>query len=63
MMNQGEEETLDAFRARLSGAAISTYVVATLAVPAKIWCRFKVARWASLAWDDVLCVVTLLWAN
>ena len=57
------QEPYGAFRARLDGAAISTFAMATLSVPAKIWCRTRTTGWRSLGWDDLLSVVTLVWAN
>jgi hypothetical protein len=56
-------ESYDAFRARLDGAAISTFILATLAVPAKLWCRTRVGGWSNIGMDDWLSIATLFWMN
>ncbi|CAG9989602.1 unnamed protein product [Clonostachys byssicola] len=56
-------ESYDDFRARLDGAAISTYILATLAVPAKLWCRTRVGGWSNIGMDDWLSIATLFWMN
>ncbi|VUC26584.1 unnamed protein product [Clonostachys rosea] len=55
--------SFDSFRPRFDGAAISTYALAMLSVPVKLWCRSRVSGMQSLGWDDVLCVITLLFSN
>ncbi|CAG9993044.1 unnamed protein product [Clonostachys byssicola] len=55
--------SIDSFRPRFDGAAISTYVLAMLSVPVKLWCRSRVSGMQSLGWDDFLCVVTLIFSN
>jgi hypothetical protein len=57
------EETFEQFRARLNGAAISTYILVMLIVPIKIWCRWSVGRMQNLGLDDYLCVFALVCAN
>lgn len=57
------EESLQAFRARLDGACISTYVLIMILVPLKLWCRKRAGGWANLGIDDLLSVVSLLIAN
>lgn len=56
-------EDLVQFRARLNGAAISTYVLVMLIVPLKLWCRAAVSGWKGLGLDDYLCVLALACAN
>ncbi|VUC35604.1 unnamed protein product [Clonostachys rosea] len=56
-------ESYEAFRARLDGAAIATYILATLAVPAKLWCRTRVGGWSNVGLDDWLSIATLFWMN
>jgi hypothetical protein len=57
-------ETLEQFRARLDGAAISSYILVMLVVPLKLWCRTTGgARASSLGWDDTISVVALASAN
>ena len=56
-------ESFDSFRPRFDGAAISTYALAMVAVPTKLWCRSRVSGMASMGWDDLLCVITLIFAN
>jgi hypothetical protein len=55
--------SIDSFRPRFDGAAISTYVLAMLSVPVKLWCRSRVSGMQSLGWDDFLCVITLIFSN
>jgi hypothetical protein len=57
------EESLQAFRKRLDGAAISTYALIMLFVPLKLWCRKRAGGWANLGLDDALTVLSLLVAN
>lgn len=56
-------ETLEEFRARLNGAATSTYILVMLVVPLKLWCRVTVAGWKGFGLDDYLCVLALACAN
>lgn len=56
-------ETLEQFQARLTGAAISTYILVMFVVPLKLWCRASSSRWRSLGLDDYLCVAALACAN
>ncbi|ETS84418.1 hypothetical protein PFICI_02443 [Pestalotiopsis fici W106-1] len=56
-------EDLEQFRARLNGAAISTYILVMLVVPLKLWCRTAVSGWKGLGLDDYLCVLALACAN
>ncbi|KAI4595387.1 hypothetical protein KJ359_007062 [Pestalotiopsis sp. 9143b] len=56
-------ESLEEFRARLNGAATSTYVLVMLVVPLKLWCRVTVAGWKGFGLDDYLCVLALACAN
>ncbi|KAF2733359.1 hypothetical protein EJ04DRAFT_565153 [Polyplosphaeria fusca] len=56
-------ESLDAFRSRLDGAAISTYVVVMIVVPLKLWCRKRSGGWRNLGLDDLISVIALLLAN
>ena len=58
-----DNESLEAYRTRLDGAAIATLLLVFLAVPSKMWCRAKTGGRASLGWDDALSIVALLWAN
>lgn len=60
------EESLETFRGRLLGSAISTFVVCVLVVPLKLWCRIsKRSRGGvtSLGFDDALCVAALVLAT
>ncbi|KAF7541823.1 hypothetical protein G7054_g180 [Neopestalotiopsis clavispora] len=56
-------EDLVQFRARLNGAAISTYILVMLIVPLKLWCRAAVSGWKGLGLDDYLCVLALACAK
>ncbi|KAM0816202.1 putative Integral membrane protein [Seiridium cardinale] len=56
-------EDLEYFRARLNGAAISTYVLVMLVVPLKLWCRASSGGWRNLGLDDYLSVLALGCAN
>ncbi|CAH0055992.1 unnamed protein product [Clonostachys solani] len=55
--------SFNSFRPRFDGAAISTYVLAMLSVPVKLWCRSRVSGMQSMGWDDLLCVITLGFSN
>lgn len=57
------EESLQVFRKRLDGAAISTYVLIMTLVPLKLWCRKRAGGWTNLGLDDALSVLSLLIAN
>lgn len=57
------EESQEAYRGRLYGSAISTYIVCMLVVPLKLWCRITKGGIAQLGADDLLCVVTLVLVN
>jgi hypothetical protein len=48
---------------RLDGVAYTTYVLITVFVPLKIWCRRRAGGWANVGLDDYLTVVALLMAN
>lgn len=58
------EESLDHYRARLDGAAISMYILALLAVPSKIWCKTQTGSgWRNVGWDDALSLIALFWTS
>jgi hypothetical protein len=59
----GETESLQAFRQRLDGSAVFTTIIATIAVPCKIWCKQRVGGLRNVGLDDVLSVITLLLAH
>jgi hypothetical protein len=52
-----------AFRQRLDGVAIFTYILIMLLVPLKIWCRYRHRGWRNVQWDDYLSIVALALAN
>lgn len=54
---------LDAFRACLDGVAISTYILAMMVVPAKIWCRVKTSSMSKVGWEEAFSAITLVWVN
>ncbi|KAF2108557.1 hypothetical protein BDV96DRAFT_587417 [Lophiotrema nucula] len=56
-------ESLEAFRHRLDGAAISTYALVMILVPLKLWCRKRAGGWTNLGLDDLITVISLLFAN
>jgi hypothetical protein len=58
-----DEESLSSFRARLLGAAVSTYVIITLLVPLKLWCRVRSGGWRNLGMDDFITVFGLFVAH
>ena len=51
------------FIPRFYGAAISTYVVALLSVPAKVWCRTRINGWSAFGWDDGLAIASLVFVS
>jgi hypothetical protein len=53
----------NAYRMRLDGVAYTTYVLITVFVPLKIWCRRRAGGWANVGSDDYLTVIALLIAN
>lgn len=53
----------NAYRIRLDGVAYTTYVLMTLFVPLKLWCRRRAGGWANIGLDDYMTVVALLVAN
>jgi len=61
------EETYEQFRARFDGALITTYTVAMLLVPLKIWCRKRTGGWSNMGLDELftliatLCVSAVFW--
>jgi hypothetical protein len=61
-------ETYQQFRARFDGAIITTYIVAMVLVPLKIWCRKRTGGWANMGLDELftliamLCVSAVFWA-
>jgi hypothetical protein len=57
------EESLQDFRARLDGAAISTYILIMLLVPLKLWCRKRAGGWKNIGLDDAITVLALFIAN
>ena len=57
------ESNFDAYRRSFDGAAISTYVLMMLTVPAKIWCRKQASSNGRVALDDILSIVSLVFAN
>jgi hypothetical protein len=52
-----------AYRMRLDGVAYMTYVLMTIFVPLKLWCRRRAGGWSNIGWDDYLTVVALFIAN
>ncbi|OAL53653.1 hypothetical protein IQ07DRAFT_677114 [Pyrenochaeta sp. DS3sAY3a] len=56
-------ESLEAFRRRLDGVAISTYVLVMILVPLKLWCRKRSGGWRNLGLDDLISVIALCFAN
>jgi hypothetical protein len=58
-----DEESLSSFHTRLLGAAVSTYVIITLLVPLKLWCRVRSGGWRNLGMDDFITVFGLLVAH
>jgi hypothetical protein len=56
-------ESLQAFRRRLDGVAISTYVLVMILVPLKLWCRKRSGGWRNLGLDDLISVIALCFAN
>lgn len=56
-------ESLEHYRRRLDGAAISTYVMVMILVPLKLWCRKRSGGWRNLGLDDFITVVSLLFAS
>ncbi|KAK7188961.1 hypothetical protein DPSP01_013239 [Paraphaeosphaeria sporulosa] len=48
-----KDETYEAFRSRFDGAIITTYVVAMLVVPLKIWCRKRAGGWSIMGADEI----------
>jgi hypothetical protein len=58
-----QHESLDTYRMRLLGSALSTYVFIMLLVPLKLYCRVRQGGWTNLKWDDALTVTTLVFAS
>lgn len=48
-----KNETFAEFRARFDGAIITTYVVAMILVPLKIWCRKKAGGLGNMGFDEI----------
>jgi hypothetical protein len=57
------QESLVAFRQRLDGIAIFTYILIMVLVPLKIWCRYRNRGWRNVQWDDYMSIVALALAN
>lgn len=61
------DETYEQFRARFDGALITTYAVAMILVPLKIWCRKRTGGWSNMGLDEIftvtatLCVSGVFW--
>ena len=51
-----KNETYHEFRARFDGAIITTYAVAMIVVPLKLWCRKKAGGWSNMGLDEVFTV-------
>jgi hypothetical protein len=62
-----DEQTLtvgrNAYRMRLDGVAYMTYVLITIFVPLKLWCRRRAGGLGNIGLDDYLTVVALFIAN
>jgi len=56
-------ESLQAYRHRLDGAAVTTLIIVTTAVSCKIWCKQRVGGLRNFDLHDVLSVITLLLAH
>jgi hypothetical protein len=54
------EETYEQFRARFDGALITTYTVAMLLVPLKIWCRKRTGGWSNMGIDELFTLFATL---
>lgn len=48
-----QDETFAEFRTRFDGAIITTYIVAMILVPLKIWCRNRAGGWANMGFDEI----------
>ncbi|EMD61100.1 hypothetical protein GGP41_010008 [Bipolaris sorokiniana] len=57
------QESLAAFRQRLDGVAMFTYILIMFLVPLKIWCRYRHRGWRNVQWDDYMSIVALALAN
>lgn len=59
------DESYEAFRGRFDGALITTYVVAMLVVPLKIWCRKRAGGWSIMGADEIftLCAAVFVTAT
>jgi hypothetical protein len=53
----------NAYRMRLDGVAYFSYVLITVFVPLKLWCRRRAGGWGNIGLDDYLTVVALAIAN
>ncbi|KAF2676292.1 hypothetical protein K458DRAFT_351886 [Lentithecium fluviatile CBS 122367] len=54
------EETYLEFRARFDGAIITTYAVAMVVVPLKVWCRKRTGGWQNMGWDELFTLIATL---
>ena len=50
----------EVIRANLDGCAFSTYPLIVLCVPLRIWCRVNRVGRKGIGWDDILCIIALL---
>ncbi|EDU51282.1 conserved hypothetical protein [Pyrenophora tritici-repentis Pt-1C-BFP] len=57
------QESIQAYRHRLDGVAISTYVLIMLLVPLKIFCRQRHGGWHNVRMDDYMSMFALACAN
>lgn len=48
-----KNETYEEFRDRFDGAIITTYAVAMIVVPLKIWCRKRAGGWSNMGFDEI----------
>ncbi|KAF2644976.1 hypothetical protein P280DRAFT_466225 [Massarina eburnea CBS 473.64] len=54
-----DDEPYNNFRARHLGALCSTFAVAMIVVPTKLWCRWKIGGWGSMGLDELLTFISL----
>ncbi|RYN42020.1 hypothetical protein AA0112_g1920 [Alternaria arborescens] len=57
------QESLQSYRRRLDGVAISTYILIMLLVPLKVYCRKRHGGWRNVQMDDYMSMVALAVAN
>jgi hypothetical protein len=57
------DETYEQFRARFDAALITTYAVAMIVVPLKIWCRKRTGGWSNMGLDELFTLIAAVFTT